>query len=222
LHKLLFWDCRWKWRKSNRYSTNFITRARVERNCRRNKWKYKKWYICKKKTEKLEETKIIEKKEDTQISKKVENKNVSKPIETQKKEVITETEKVIEKKVEQEVQKVEEKQKVPKVEEKQEVPKVEEKQETVVEEKYTEVVVNVAERRECTGNNHSTNAGNSGLWFNSYAEADSYYDTIIADWGTKWETGKITKEEYLEKCPSGFEVWTCPVCSKYTLNFYYR
>lgn len=87
------------------------------------------------------------------------------------------------------------------------------KQETKVEEKPTR----------CTNNsNHGMNVGNSGKWFNSKQEAVNYYDSIIKTWGDKWENFEIDSETYDKKCPYGYEVWTCPFCGKWTINFYYR
>lgn len=65
-------------------------------------------------------------------------------------------------------------------------------------------------------------SGNTGKWFETKAQSDSYYNAEIKRWGSKWENGEIEKAEYLKKCPSGYEVWTCPQCGKWTVNFYYR
>lgn len=87
------------------------------------------------------------------------------------------------------------------------------KQETKVEEKPTK----------CTNNsNHGMNVGNSGKWFNSKQEAVNYYDSIIKTWGDKWENFEIDSETYDKNCPYRYEVWTCPFCGKWTINFYYR
>ena len=87
---------------------------------------------------------------------------------------------------------------------------------------YTEKEVMVVEKTECVGNNHKIESGNTGKWFNNKIEADDYYNTEIEKWGKLWENDEITKEEYLKNCPFGYEVWTCPQCQKWTLNFYYR
>lgn len=87
---------------------------------------------------------------------------------------------------------------------------------------YTEKEVMVVEKTECVGNNHKIESGNTGKWFNNKVEADDYYNTEIEKWGKLWENDEITKEEYLKNCPFGYEVWTCPQCQKWTLNFYYR
>lgn len=87
---------------------------------------------------------------------------------------------------------------------------------------YTEKKVEIAPKQECVGNNHKMSSGNTGKWFDTKAQADNYYNTEIEKWGKMWENDEITKEEYLKKCPSGYEVWTCPQCQKWTVNFYYR
>lgn len=75
----------------------------------------------------------------------------------------------------------------------------------------------------CTNNNnHGMNIGNSGKWFNSKQEAVNYYDSLIKTWGDKWENFEIDSDTYDKNCPYGYEVWTCPFCGKWTINFYYR
>ena len=87
---------------------------------------------------------------------------------------------------------------------------------------YTEKEVQLAPKVECVGNKHMIDSGNTGKWFNTKEEADSFYNTEIEKWGKQWENGEIEKDVYLKNCPSGYEVWTCPQCQKWTLNFYYR
>ena len=87
---------------------------------------------------------------------------------------------------------------------------------------YTEKEVQLAPKVECVGNKHMIDSGNTGKWFNTKEEADSFYNAEIKKWGEQWENGEIEKDEYLKNCPSGYEVWTCPQCQKWTLNFYYR
>ena len=75
----------------------------------------------------------------------------------------------------------------------------------------------------CTNNNnHSMSIGNSGKWFNSKSEAIAYYNQKIAYWGEKWENSQIDNDTYYKNCPSGYEVWDCMYCGKWTVNFYYR
>lgn len=87
-----------------------------------------------------------------------------------------------------------------------------------VEEKQPEPVV-----ERCTNNNnHGMDVGNSGRWFNSKSEAIAYYDSQTKLWGDKWENFEIDDDTYYKNCPSGYEVWTCMFCGKWTINFYYR
>ena len=92
---------------------------------------------------------------------------------------------------------------------------------TAVEPKRETKVVETPTR--CTkNNNHGMNVGNSGKWFNSKQEAVNYYDSLIKTWGDKWENFEIDSETYDKNCPYGYEVWSCPFCGKWTINFYYR
>lgn len=104
---------------------------------------------------------------------------------------------------------------------KQENEIVKEKIET--EEKYTEIEVNVAEKKECTGNNHGIGVGNSGQWFNTKDEAVATYRAEIKEWEDKWnaKVNPISDDDYYSNCPCGYEVWTCMYCGKWTLNYYY-
>ena len=76
------------------------------------------------------------------------------------------------------------------------------KEETKQEQNYVEQEVDVAEKEECKNNKHWIATGNCQKWFNTKNEADSYYNSIIANWGKKWENDEISYEEYLKKCPS--------------------
>lgn len=69
---------------------------------------------------------------------------------------------------------------------------------------------------------HSEINGNMGKWFNSRAELNDYYNNVVSGWNTKAQNGSITMEEYYKNCPYGYECWSCPVCHKWTGNFYYR
>ena len=139
--------------------------------------------------------------EEEQIS--VENKqNIS----TQKQEKIVEQPKV---------------QEVPKVEEQKQVsqPKEEPK---VVETKTEPIKEPEPVTPKCDGSNHGVGVGNSNKWFNSKQEAIKYYNGILKTWGDKWEKFEIDSETYDKNCPYGYEIWTCPLCGKWTINFYYR
>ena len=78
------------------------------------------------------------------------------------------------------------------------------------------------ETYKCSGSNHGVGVGNSQKWFNSESEAISYYKSIIKNWGDKWENFEIDDETYNKNCPYGYEDWSCPYCSKWTINFYYN
>lgn len=69
---------------------------------------------------------------------------------------------------------------------------------------------------------HSEINGNMGKWFNSRAELNDYYNNVVNYWNNKDENGEITRQEYYKNCPYGYECWSCPVCHKWTGNFYYR
>ena len=87
---------------------------------------------------------------------------------------------------------------------------------------YKEQEVQIAPKTECKGNNHKVGAGNTGKWFETQEQAAAYFKTEIAKWGKQWENFEITDEEYHKNCPYGYEVWTCPQCQKWTVNFYYN
>lgn len=92
---------------------------------------------------------------------------------------------------------------------------------TVVEPKQETKVVETPTR--CTNNNnHSMDVGNSGKWFSSKSEAIAYYNSQVSYYSNLWETEQIDDATYYSKCPSGYEVWDCIYCSKWTINFYYR
>lgn len=74
----------------------------------------------------------------------------------------------------------------------------------------------------CTENgNHSQACGNMGKWFDSKSDVKAYVDTEMKYWADLEESGKITREEYYKKCPSGYECWSCAYCGKWTGNFKY-
>lgn len=92
---------------------------------------------------------------------------------------------------------------------------------TVSEPKQETKVVETPTR--CTNNNnHIMEVGNSGKWFSSKSEAIAYYNSQVSYYSNLWETEQIDDAAYYSKCPSGYEVWDCIYCSKWTINFYYR
>ena len=76
---------------------------------------------------------------------------------------------------------------------------------------------------ECTNNsNHGIGIGNSGKWFSSKNAAIEEYNSKIAYWGEKWENFEIDDNTYYTNCPTGYEVYSCPLCGKWTINYYYH
>ena len=73
-----------------------------------------------------------------------------------------------------------------------------------------------------TTNNHGMDVGNSGKWFTSKSEAVEYYNNQLTYWSNLCENNQIDINEYYANCPYGYEVWSCPYCGKWTINFYYR
>lgn len=75
----------------------------------------------------------------------------------------------------------------------------------------------------CTNNNnHFIEVGNSNRWFSSQKEAIAYYDGLVHEWSEKWENDEIDSKTYYKNCPYGYEVWSCGLCGKWTINLYYR
>lgn len=146
-----------------------------------------------------------EKKRDTAKVKQEENKENKK----------TETKVAIKK---EEKQNISNNQPLPKTN-KQEV--TETKKETKVQDNYTEVKVDVIEKKKCDGNNHGRSIGNSNKWFETKEEAIATYKAEIKKWGNKWSNNEISDEDYYSNCPYGYEIWDCPFCSKWTINYYF-
>ena len=151
-------------------------------------------------------TEITEVIDQPQIQEMQEEKVISSTPKIEKKTQVVQTTKV-ESKPQEIVQEIKEEPKVI------EVPK----QETQKQEEPK-----IVEVPKCSGNNHGVGTGNSGKWFNSESEAISYYKSIIKNWGDKWENFEIDDETYNKNCPYGYEDWSCPYCSKWTINFYYN
>lgn len=80
----------------------------------------------------------------------------------------------------------------------------------------------ITKKTTCTNNsNHSMPTGNSGKWFNNRNECKEYMSQICDMWSQRKANGEITYEEYVKKCPYGYECWSCSYCGKWTVNFYY-
>ena len=74
----------------------------------------------------------------------------------------------------------------------------------------------------CTNNGNQNQAcGNMGKWFNSKSEVKACAEKEMRYWADLEESGQITREEYYQKCPSGYECWSCAYCGKWTGNFKY-
>lgn len=146
-----------------------------------------------------------EKKQDTAKAKQEEHKEDKK----------TETKVEIKK---EEKQNISNNQPLPKTN-KQEV--TETKKETQVQDNYTEVKVDVIEKKKCNGNNHGRGIGNSNKWFETKEDAIATYKAEIKKWGEKWSNDEISDDIYYKNCPIGYEIWDCPFCSKWTINYHY-
>lgn len=77
----------------------------------------------------------------------------------------------------------------------------EQKQITSTDTSYTEKEVQVIQKSECINNNHKISSGNTKKWFDTKTQADNYYNAEIERFDKQWQNDKITKEEYLKKCP---------------------
>ena len=73
----------------------------------------------------------------------------------------------------------------------------------------------------CSDNKHGIEVGNTKKWFNSKEQAIAEYDKEINLWGDKWVNDEIDDETYYKNCPDGYEIWSCPYCGKWTINYYY-
>ena len=150
-------------------------------------------------------------KESEEMTSKENNVTVTLPItldnatEEKRKEKITKEEKRVEETKEEKIEVLQ--------------PKEEPK---VVETKTEPIKESEPVTPKCNGSNHGVGVGNSNKWFNSQQEAINYFDGIQKSWGDKWERFEIDSETYDKNCPYGYEVWSCPFCGKWTINFYYR
>lgn len=72
-----------------------------------------------------------------------------------------------------------------------------------------------------TNDNHQCVCGNVGKWFNSRKEVVDYIEDEMRYWGALEDKGIISWDEYCEKCPDGYECWSCGFCGKWTGDFKY-
>ncbi len=68
---------------------------------------------------------------------------------------------------------------------------------------------------------HCMPKGNMGKWFKSKKALKKYAAKVMKYWADLEGSGEITREEYYEKCPCGYEAWSCS-CGKWTGNFKYN
>ena len=72
----------------------------------------------------------------------------------------------------------------------------------------------------CTTNdNHQCVCGNVNGWFKSKDDLVDYIQDEIHYWAVLADKGIISFEECCEKCPIGYECWSCGFCGKWTGNF---
>lgn len=102
------------------------------------------------------------------------------------------------------------------------------KQETQIPEQPKEEIKNKTEANtqnietpKCSNTKHGIGVGNSNQWFETKNQAIALYDAEIKKWGDKWTNYEIDDETYYSNCPDGYEIWDCPYCHKWTINFYY-
>lgn len=75
----------------------------------------------------------------------------------------------------------------------------------------------------CTTNdNHQCVCGNVNGWFKSRDDLVDYIQNEIHYWAVLEDKGVISFEECCEKCPCGYECWSCGFCGKWTGNMYYE
>lgn len=89
-------------------------------------------------------------------------------------------------------------------------------------EKKKETNTNINQNKNTNNTNNVPKCMHSNSnWYNSKAEAEAIYNAEIKKWGDKWTNYEIDSETYYKNCPSGYEVFSCPYCNKWTINLYY-
>ena len=68
---------------------------------------------------------------------------------------------------------------------------------------------------------HYLPKGNMGKWFKSKKALRRHVDKVMNEYNRQYEDGEITWEEYVKRCPYGYEAWSCP-CGKWTGTFKYH
>lgn len=89
-------------------------------------------------------------------------------------------------------------------------------------EKKEETNTNTNQNKNTNNTNNAQKCTHSNSnWYNSKAEAEAIYNAEIKKWGDKWTNYEIDNETYYKNCPSGYEVFSCPYCNKWTINLYH-
>ena len=73
-----------------------------------------------------------------------------------------------------------------------------------------------------TKDNHQCVCGNIGGWYKSRDEFVKAYMAESDYWINLYNAGVISWEEKSEKCPVGYECWSCGFCGKWTGDMCYR
>lgn len=89
-------------------------------------------------------------------------------------------------------------------------------------EKKEETNTNTNQNKNTNNTNNAPKCTHSNSnWYNSKAEAEEIYNVEIKKWGDKWTNYEIDNETYYKNCPSGYEVFSCPYCNKWTINLFH-
>lgn len=103
---------------------------------------------------------------------------------------------------------------------KQETTKVNNSNNTAEKKEETNTNKNQNENTNTTNNAPKCSHSSNG-WYNTKAEAEAIYNAEIKKWGDKWTNYEIDNDTYYKNCPSGYEVFSCPYCNKWTINLFY-
>ena len=68
---------------------------------------------------------------------------------------------------------------------------------------------------------HYMPKGNMGKWFKSKKAMKKYVSSVMEKYNRQYENGEITWDEYVCRCPYGYEAWSCS-CGKWTGNLKYH
>jgi len=68
---------------------------------------------------------------------------------------------------------------------------------------------------------HTMPKGNMKKWFKSKKALRKYVNKVMKKYSRQYENGEITWDEYIRRCPYGYEAWSCS-CGKWSGNFKYH